>query len=72
MKHRLKKNMRILKQLFYLLLPYGIMATLPVQSMIGEMDLKSAVYGICVAAIFSVITRIIWKQGLKHYNSASS
>ena len=36
----------VYKFIFYLLLPYGIMATLPVQSMIGDMDYKLAMYGI--------------------------
>lgn len=62
----------IYKVIFYLIFPYGIMATLPVQSMIGEMNLQIAMYGIFVVGMFSVITSIIWKQGLKHYNSASS
>lgn len=62
----------VYKFVFYLLLPYGIMATLPVQSMIGEMNDKSAAYGIFVVILFSCITGIVWKQGLKHYNSASS
>lgn len=62
----------VYKIIFYLILPYGIMATLPVQSMIGEMNLQTAVYGIGIVALFSVITAVLWKQGLKHYNSASS
>ena len=60
------------KVIFYLILPYGIMATLPVQSMIGELNLQRALYGIGVAVLFTVFTCIIWKNGLKHYNSASS
>lgn len=62
----------IYKVIFYLILPYGIMATLPVQSMIGEMNLQLALYGIGVVVMFTTITGIIWKRGLKHYNSASS
>lgn len=62
----------VYKIIFYLLLPYGIMATLPVQSMIGEMDLQITVYGTGIVVVFSIITAVIWKQGLKHYNSASS
>ena len=62
----------VYKVMFYLILPYGIMATLPVQSTIGEMDLKAAAYGIFVVVLFSVITCTVWKQGLKRYNSASS
>lgn len=62
----------IYKVIFYLILPYGIMATLPVQSMIGEMNLQMAVYGIGVVMLFTVFTCVLWKCGLKHYNSASS
>lgn len=62
----------VYKVVFYLILPYGIMATLPVQSIIGEMDVLMAVYGIGIVVLFSIITAAIWKQGLKHYNSASS
>ncbi|MBD5501955.1 MAG: ABC transporter permease [Lachnospiraceae bacterium] len=62
----------VYKIIFYLVLPYGIMATLPVQSMIGEMNYKLGVYGIFVVILFSIVTCIVWKQGLKYYNSASS
>ncbi|MDE7310754.1 MAG: ABC transporter permease [Eubacterium sp.] len=60
------------KVIFYLILPYGIMATLPVQRIAGEMNLRMGVYGIGIVLLFSVITAVLWKQGLKHYNSASS
>lgn len=62
----------VYKVIFYLILPYGIMATLPVQSMIGEMNLQTAAYGIGVVALFTAVTAALWTQGLKHYNSASS
>lgn len=62
----------IYKVIFYLILPYGIMATLPIQSMIGEINLQMAVYGIGVVMLFTVFTCVLWKCGLKHYNSASS
>lgn len=60
------------KVIFYLILPYGIMATLPVQSIIGEMNLPLSLYGIGIVILFAVITCMVWKQGLRHYNSASS
>ena len=41
------------------------------QSRIGEMNLQKAVYGISVVVLFFVTTAVMWKQGLKHYNSAS-
>lgn len=62
----------VYKEIFYLILPYGIMATFPVQSMIGEMNLQIAAYGIGVVLLFSCFTAVVWKRGLKHYNSASS
>lgn len=62
----------VYKVIFYLLLPYGIMATLPVQSLIGEMDGRLAAYGIFVVLLFSGLTAAVWKRGLRRYNSASS
>ena len=62
----------VYKLIFYLVLPYGIMATFPVQSIIGEMNHRLAAYGIFVVILFSTITWLVWKQGLKRYNSASS
>lgn len=62
----------IYKVIFYGILPYGIMATLPVQGLIGEMSLRTAVYGVGVVGVFSIITAFVWKNGVRHYNSASS
>ncbi|WP_026891853.1 ABC-2 family transporter protein [Lacrimispora aerotolerans] len=58
--------------LFCCILPYGIMATLPVQSLIGELSVLGAVYGILLTIIFTIITRGVWKRGVRCYNSASS
>ncbi len=62
----------IYKVIFYCILPYGIMATLPVQSMLGELTWKTALQGIFVVAVFAVITALVWKKGIRHYNSAGS
>lgn len=62
----------IYKVIFYGILPYGIMATLPVQSMIGEMNWRTAAWGMGVVILFSGITATVWRRGLKHYDSASS
>ncbi len=62
----------IYKFVFYCILPYGIMATLPVQSLIGDMEWETAVFGVVIVAIFTGITALVWKQGIRHYNSASS
>lgn len=62
----------IYKVLFYGILPYGIMATLPVQGLIGEMEWESAVWGIGAVFVFGGITAFVWKNGIRHYNSAGS
>ncbi|MDO4296950.1 MAG: ABC-2 family transporter protein [Lachnospiraceae bacterium] len=62
----------IYKVIFYMILPYGIMATLPVQSLIGEMNWRLGIFGVSIVLVFSVLTVVVWKRGLKHYNSASS
>jgi ABC-2 type transport system permease protein len=60
------------KLLFCCILPYGIMATIPVQSLIGELSVLGAVYGIFITVFFTVVTGVIWKSGIRRYNSASS
>lgn len=62
----------IYRIIFCFLLPYGLMATLPVQSMLGEMGWQTALQGGVVTAVFTGLTVLVWKQGLRHYNSASS
>lgn len=62
----------IFKFIFYGILPYGIMATFPVQSLIGEMSIQQGIYGIGIVCLFTIFTAVFWKKGLKRYNSASS
>lgn len=62
----------IYKLIFCFILPYGIMATIPVKSLIGECDIQTAGYGIFIVLFFSVLTGLVWKSGIRHYNSASS
>lgn len=62
----------VYKLVFCVILPYGILATIPVKSLIGECSLKVAIYGILMTAVFTVLTAFVWKNGIRHYNSASS
>lgn len=62
----------VYKVIFYVILPYGIMATFPVQRLIGELSLSMGLLGIFVVLGFCVLTAVVWKRGLRHYNSASS
>jgi len=60
------------KVLFYLILPYGIMATVPTQFFIGTLTPLGFLYSICVVGGFTLFTLLLWKSGLKFYKSASS
>lgn len=62
----------VYKVIFYGILPYGIMATLPVQGLLGEMSPGLALHGVGVVCVFSAITAFVWRNGMRHYNSASS
>lgn len=62
----------VYKLIFCVILPYGILATIPVKSLIGECDLQVMGYGIVITAVFTALTAFVWKNGIRHYNSASS
>ncbi len=62
----------IWKVLFYFVLPYGIMATIPTQAMAGTLTPGGLMYAVGVVALFTWFTGRLWKWGLSRYQSASS
>lgn len=62
----------VFKVVFYVLLPYGIMATIPTQFFIGGLTIKSGLLAIAIVAIFTFGTLQFWKLGIKNYQSATS
>jgi ABC-2 type transport system permease protein len=62
----------VYKLIFYFLLPYGIMATLPTQMITGTLSLRGFLYCCFIVLLFTTVTLKFWKFGLKHYKSASS
>lgn len=62
----------ILKVLFYFVLPYGIMATIPTQVITQTATPLGILLSVFVVAIFTAFALWFWKFGLKHYKSASS
>ena len=60
------------KFILYILLPYGLMATLPTQMLAGEVRWMHWVLVCGVLAIFWLLTEVVWRFGLSRYNSASS
>lgn len=62
----------IFKVLFYFILPYGIMATVPTQIITNSASEITILLSAITVCVFTVFTQWFWKLGLKHYKSASS
>jgi ABC-2 type transport system permease protein len=60
------------KILFQVVLPYGLMATLPTQMLTGTLSLPSLLWGSGIAVLFTFFAFRLWKFGLTRYKSASS
>jgi len=60
------------RALFYLILPYGIMSTVPTQFFAETLTSSGFVYSVFVASGFTAFTLFFWRLGLKNYKSASS
>ncbi|KNY29426.1 ABC transporter permease [Pseudobacteroides cellulosolvens] len=60
------------KLIFYLILPYGIMATVPSEFFAGTLSPLGFVYSVGIAGFFTVFTIVFWKIGLRNYKSTSS
>lgn len=61
-----------LKILFYFVLPYGIMGTLPAQALARTLSPTGFLAGIGVTAVFSGLAALCWKVGLRRYKSPGS
>jgi ABC-2 type transport system permease protein len=62
----------IFKILFYFILPYGIMATIPAQILTSSASVEMIALSAIIVMIFTAFTQWFWRFGLKHYKSASS
>lgn len=60
------------KLVFYVLLPYSLIATIPTQFFTGLLTGGEWLSALAVTTAFSVLTRFAWKQGLKRYGSTGS
>ncbi|MDD5937023.1 MAG: ABC-2 family transporter protein [Clostridiales bacterium] len=60
------------KVLFYVIMPYGIMATTPTKILAGTVTTGEIIYGAVIIILFTVFMRFFWKFGIRHYKSASS
>ena len=62
----------ISKVIFYLILPYGLIATIPTEFFTGTMTITEWIISISVCIVFTLLRRLIWKEDLKKYSSVSS
>lgn len=62
----------IWKIVFYLIVPYGLIATIPTKFFTDILSGKELIMTISVCIVFTFITLSVWKLGLKRYSSASS
>ena len=62
----------VFKVIFYFILPYGIMSTVPTQLLTGSLSPGGLIQALCVVVFFTVFALWFWKFGLKHYKSAST
>ena len=61
-----------LKIVFYFILPYGIMSTIPTQLITGSITGRGLGISACTVAVFTAFALWFWKSGLRHYKSGSS
>ena len=62
----------VFKVLFYFVLPYGIMSTVPTQFLSGALTIPGLAHALCVSAAFTAFALWFWRLGLKRYKSAGS
>lgn len=62
----------ILQRVFVSFFPIALMVTVPAQVLFGEFEPLIIVWFHILAIFFFIISRMVWKNGLKRYSSASS
>ena len=62
----------IYRFIFYCILPYGVIATLPTQALTGALSAKGLMFWAAIACGFTFIALSFWKYGVHRYESASS
>lgn len=53
-------------------LPIGLVTTVPAEAIVGRLDSLHAIGAMLLAALFLLGARLLWKQALRAYTSASS
>jgi ABC-2 type transport system permease protein len=56
--------------IFSFVIPLALMTTYPALALLGRIDTKAALVSLCVATVFLVGSRWVWRRSLQHYSSA--
>ncbi len=59
------------KVIFCVIIPMGLIATVPTQFFTQELGIRSWIFVLSICFIFTVISQMFWKFGMKHYTSVS-
>jgi ABC-2 type transport system permease protein len=62
----------VYKIIFYMLLPYGIIATYPTLILADRLSIGMLIHGVSVVVVFFVLMTALWRTGLRHYNGVNS
>ena len=62
----------ILHIVFTFVIPLALMTTFPAQALLGKLSLSTFTTAVCGAAVFAVLSRLMWLQSIGKYTSASS
>jgi ABC-2 type transport system permease protein len=60
------------KLLFCIIIPYGLISTVPSYMFFHTVDWNSVILVLIIVFVFSAITYFAWKFSVRHYRSASS
>lgn len=60
------------KIFFTLIVPASIVATVPAEALIGNLKFGSVALFLIITAAFFVIANLVWRKGIRRYESASS
>lgn len=63
---------RLWRLVFTFVIPIAVMTTYPAMALLGRLDANTALATIGGAAALLVISRLIWRQAIRSYTSASS
>jgi len=61
-----------LRLVFSTVLPVAFLTTVPAEALLGRLESQSFLAALLIALLSLVSSRLLWRQALKHYTSASS